>query len=97
MSERFNQLMTQHSNLRLRSALQRRQLGETMNEIEHHLSGVDRGISVARRLAKSPAVIVGGVAIFALVGPRRLMRWATRGALVYSTAKRLLRLRQQQF
>jgi hypothetical protein len=95
MSERFNQLVSQHSNLRLRAAVQRRQLGETMNEIEHHLSGVDRGISVAHRLVKSPAVIVGGVAIFALLGPRRLMRWATRGALVYSTAKRLMRLRQQ--
>jgi hypothetical protein len=97
MSERFNQLMAQHSNLRLRAAMQRRLLGATMNEIEHHLSGVDRGITAARRLVKSPAIIAGGVAIFALVGPRRLMRWATRGALVYSTAKRFMRLRQQQF
>lgn len=97
MSERFDQLITQHSNLRLRSAVQRRQLGETMHEIEHHLSGLDRGITAARRLVHSPAVIAGGVAIFALLGPRRLMRWATRGVLVYSTAKRFMRLRRQQY
>ena len=65
-----------------------------MNEIEQQLSGLDRGIEVTRKLIKSPAVIAGGVAIFALVGPRRLMRWATRGALIYSTVKRFARLRR---
>jgi hypothetical protein len=94
VSERFTQLTAHHSNLRLRSAVQRRQLGQTMNEIEQQLSGLDRGIEVTRKLIKSPAVIVGGVAIFALVGPRRLMRWATRGALVYSTVKKIARLRR---
>jgi hypothetical protein len=34
------------------------------------------------------------VALVALVGPKRLMRWATRGALIYSTAKRFIRLRR---
>jgi hypothetical protein len=94
MSERFNQLTAQHSSLRLRAAMQRRQLGQTMNEIEHQLSGVDRGISAVQRLLKNPAVIAGGIAIFALLGPRRLMRWASRGVLVYSTAKRFIRLRR---
>lgn len=93
-SERFNQLAAKHANLRLRSAAQRRQLGATMNEIERHLSGLDRGIAAVSRLLKNPAVLVGGVAIVALLGPRRLMRWATRGALVYSTAKRFMRLRR---
>ncbi|MET0534430.1 MAG: YqjK family protein [Steroidobacter sp.] len=93
-SERFNQLAAKHSNLRLRAAVQRRELGSTMNDIEHQLSGFDRGISTATRVLKNPAVIVGGVALVAMVGPKRLMRWATKGALVYSTAKRLLRLRR---
>jgi hypothetical protein len=93
-SERFHQLAAKHSNLRLRAAVQRRELGTTMNEIEHQLSGFDRGIGRATRLLKNPAVIVGGVAIVAMVGPKRLMSWATRGAVLYSTAKRLLRLRR---
>jgi hypothetical protein len=93
-SERFNQLAAKHSNLRLRSALQRNQLGATMNEIEHQLGGLDRGIARTTRVLKNPAVIIGAVALVAMVGPKRLMRWATKGALVYSTAKRLIRLRR---
>lgn len=94
-SQRFHQLSAKHSNLRLRSAVQRRQLGSTMNEIEHHLSGLDRGIGAAQRLARNPAVLIGGVAVVALIGPKRLMRWVSRGALIYTTARRFLRLRQQ--
>jgi hypothetical protein len=94
-SERFNQLAAKHSNLRLRSAVQRRELGATMNDIEHQLSGLDRGLGAAQRLIKHPAVIVGGVALVALVGPKRLVRWASRGALVYSTARRFINLRRQ--
>ncbi|HEY0939217.1 MAG TPA: YqjK family protein [Steroidobacter sp.] len=93
-SERFNQLAAKHSQLRLRAAMQRRELGATMSQIEHHLSSVDRGIDAAQRWIKNPVVIVGGVALVALVGPKRLMRWASRGALFYSTAKRFIRLRR---
>ena len=93
-SERFNQLAAKHSNLRLRSAVQRRELGDTMHEIEHHLSGLDRGIGTVQRLIKNPAVIVGAVALVALVGPKRLVGWASRGALIYSTARRFMRLRR---
>ncbi|HWK50351.1 MAG TPA: YqjK family protein [Steroidobacter sp.] len=94
-SERFHQLSAKHSNLRLRAAVQRRQLGSSMNEIEHHLSGLDRGVGAVQRLAKNPAVLIGSVAVVALIGPKRLMRWVSRGALIYSTARRLIRLRQQ--
>jgi hypothetical protein len=93
-SERFNQLAAKHSNLRLRAAVQRRELGSTMHQIEHHLSGLDRGIGTATRLIKNPVVIAGGVAVVALLGPKRLMRWLTKGALVYSTAKRVMKLRR---
>lgn len=94
-SQRFHQLSAKHSNLRLRSAVQRRQLGSTMNEIEHHLSGLDRGLGAAQRLIKNPAVLIGGVAVVALIGPKRLMRWVSRGALIYTTARRFVRLRRQ--
>jgi hypothetical protein len=73
-SERFNQLVTKHSKLRLRSAVQRRELGSTMNDIEHRLSGLDR----------------------ALVGPKRLIGWASRGALIYTTARRFINLRRPE-
>lgn len=95
-SERFNQLSAKHSNLRLRAAVQRRALGSTMNEIEHHLSGLDRGLGAAQRWVKNPAVLIGGVAAVALIGPKRLMSWVSRGALIYTTARRFMRLRPRQ-
>lgn len=95
-SERFNQLSAKHSNLRLRAAVQRRALGSTMNEIEHHLSGLDRGLGAAQRWVKNPAVLIGGVAAVALIGPKRLMGWVSRCALIYTTARRFMRLRPRQ-
>jgi hypothetical protein len=35
-------------------------------------------------------LIAGGVALVALLGPRRVLGWATRSALFYSTAKRVM-------
>jgi hypothetical protein len=93
-SERFNQLAAKHARLRQRAQAQRRELAATVSQIEHQLSGVDRGIAAVHRWIKNPVVIVGGVALVALVGPKRLMRLATRGALVYTTARRFLRLRR---
>jgi hypothetical protein len=96
VSERFNQLAARHSNLRLRAAVQRQALGSSMNEIEHHLSGLDRGLGAAQRLVRNPAVLIGGVALVALIGPKRLMGWISRGALIYTTARRFMRLRPRQ-
>ena len=92
MSERFDQLNANHANLRASCALQRLHLAQTTQEIESQLSGIDRGVSVVRKVARSPALIMGGVAIVALLGPRRVLGWVTRGALFYSTAKRVLRM-----
>ncbi|HET9446093.1 MAG TPA: YqjK-like family protein [Steroidobacteraceae bacterium] len=95
MSRRFDQLHAHHSNLLARIAIQRRQLGDTAEEIEHELGRVDRGIAAVRRVLSSPALIGGAIAVVALVGPRRLLRWSTRGLMMYSTARQLLRLRRE--
>jgi hypothetical protein len=92
MSERFDQLVAHHSNLRARCAVQRQHLGETADQIEGQLSRVDRGISIARSIVRRPVMIVAGVALIALLGPKRLLRWAGRGAILYSTTRRLLRV-----
>jgi hypothetical protein len=95
MSRRFDQLSARHSNLLTRVAVQRRQLGETAEEIEHELGRVDRGVAAIRRALGSPALIGGAIAVVALVGPRRLLRWSTKGLMMYSTARQLLRLRRE--
>jgi hypothetical protein len=95
VSQRFDQLSAHHSNLLARCAVQRRQLGESAEEIEHELGRVDRGLAAVRRVLRHPAMIAGAVAIVALVGPRRLLRWATSGLMWYSTARSLIRLRRE--
>ena len=95
MSQRFDQLNAHHSHLLARIAVQRRQLGETTEEIEHELGRVDRGLAAVRRVLSSPALLGGAIAVVALVGPRRLLRWSTKGLMLYSTARQLLRLRRE--
>ena len=92
MSERFEQLVAQHGALKRRCADQRTQLAESAREIESHLAGVDRSVAAVRNVVRNPWWIAGGVAVVTLLGPRRLLGWATRGALFYSTAKRVLRM-----
>lgn len=95
MSQRFDQLKGHHSNLLARCAVQRRQLGESAAEIEHELGRVERGLATVRRVLRSPAMIGGAIAVVALVGPRRLLRWGTNGLMLYSSARQLLRLRRE--
>jgi hypothetical protein len=97
MSERFDQLHAQHSNLLARIAVQRQQLGETAQEIEHELGRVDRGLAAVRRVLSSPVLICGAIGVVALIGPRRLARWSTKGLMLYSTARQLLRLRRESY
>ena len=95
MSQRFDQLNAHHSNLLARCAVQRRQLAESAEEIEHELGRLDRGLAAVRRVLRSPALIGGAIAVVALVGPRRLLRWGTNGLMLYSSARQLLRLRRE--
>jgi hypothetical protein len=95
MSDRFDQLHSHHSNLLARIAVQRRYLGESAEEIQHELGRLDRGVEVVRRVLRSPAMIGGAIAVVALLGPRRLLRWATNGLMLYSSARQLLRLRRE--
>ncbi|AMN48331.1 hypothetical protein ACG33_14750 [Steroidobacter denitrificans] len=92
MSERFDQLMAQHQELLARSDAQRRQMSAMSRQLERQLAGVDRAIDKIRALARSPLLIAGGLAVIALIGPRRLWRLGGRGAMFYTTASRFLRL-----
>ena len=92
MSEWEGQLSQRREALRARCAVQRHQLGESAAEIEEHLGGLDRGIHMVRTVARSPLFITGAISLLVLIGPRRILRWVTRGALAWSTSRRLLRL-----
>lgn len=95
MSRRFDQLSARHSNLLAQCAVQRRQLGESAEEIEHELGRLDRGVAAVRRVLRHPAMIGGAIVVVALIGPKRLLRWTTKGLMLYSTARSVLRLRRE--
>jgi YqjK-like protein len=97
MSQRYDQLNAHHSNLLARIAVQRQQLGETADEIEHELGRIDRGLAAVRRVLRSPVLICGAIGVVALIGPRRLARWSTKGLMLYSTARQLLRFRRESY
>ncbi|MGH8176001.1 MAG: YqjK family protein [Steroidobacter sp.] len=92
MSERFDQLQARHNELTLRAALERRQLAGTAAEIKQRLGAVDQAVNIMRGLARNPIVIAGGVAVLAMIGPRRLLRWASHSALLVTTARSAMRL-----
>ena len=94
MSERFDQLSAKHKTLRLRTELERRQLAQAAHETERHLAGIDRSVNAVRRIVRNPALVVGAIGIVVFVGPKRVLGFASRAFMLYTTARRLLRLRR---
>jgi hypothetical protein len=92
MSERQRELAARREALRAESALQREFLGRAVNDVESRLVGLDRGIDIARRVASKPVVLAGGIALIALIGPKRLLRIAGKSAMLFATGKRVMRM-----
>jgi YqjK-like protein len=90
VSERFDQLAAKHQQLRLRSEAQRGELSGAAAEFEDRVSGVDRGLGALRKFVRHPAVIMGGVAALAMIGPKRLLSLASRSAMYLSLARSIV-------
>jgi hypothetical protein len=92
MTERALQLSARRNALRAHCEVQRSHLFETAQDIQSRLANIDRAIAVVQRYAHQPLLVIGGLGLFAMVGPRRLLRWAGRGAFLFTTGRRLLSL-----
>ena len=92
MSDRQQELAARRRALRTQSAIQREHLGRTIEDIETRLGGIDRGIALARSAVRNPIVLAGGIALIALIGPRRLLRIAGRSAVLFATGRRVMRI-----
>lgn len=91
MSTRAQELAHRRESLRLRAATQRASLAYDVGIIGQRLQRIDRTLNAVRRIGKTPLLLGAGAAILAMVGPRRLFRWGTRGALAASTVSRLVK------
>jgi hypothetical protein len=90
MSESLAELEARRRMLVLRSERLRADLGHTYGDFETRLSGIDRVVSMVRGFA-SPSVLlsVGGLGL-GLLRHVRPFKWATRGLLIFSLARRIL-------
>lgn len=89
MSDRVLELELRRRALQVRCASQRAQLDEISDELQHQLRHIDRGIELARRATARPMVIIIGLAALTFIGPRGMLRWVSRAALLATALKRL--------
>jgi hypothetical protein len=89
VSERARELALKRSALQARCAAQRDELSALSNSLEQRLGRVDRAVYLVRRAMSAPILIGVVVAIGLFLGPRRLIRLASRGAFVVSMVRRL--------
>jgi YqjK-like protein len=92
MSVRELELAARRDALRAESALQRDHMDGLARDIKERLSGIDRGIEIARTVAAKPGVIAGAIAVVALIGPRRLLSIAGRSAMFLTTGSRVMKM-----
>ena len=85
LAERRAELLSRSTRLRNSLAL------ETVR-LSGQMSLFDRGFSLARSVTRQPVLLAAGALLLLSLRPLRAMRWATRGALLFSLARRLIRI-----
>jgi hypothetical protein len=86
---RAEQLAYRRARLREQCDIQRRHLGAIAADLQYELSGIDRTVLMMRRVASKPVVVSAGVALLTLIGPKRALSWASKGAFLYGAGKRV--------
>ena len=90
MSARQRELAARREALRAEATLQREFLSSAAVDLQTRLVSLDRGIAIARQVVSKPLVVAGGVALIALIGPRRLLSFASRSAFVVSAGRKVM-------
>jgi hypothetical protein len=92
VSERRQRLALRRKALLAHCAVQRGELSSQVQQIEARIASVDRAINIVRRYAAQPLLLVGGLALLIMVGPRRIFRWTGRSAVLITAGRRVARL-----
>jgi hypothetical protein len=90
MSERTHELELKRRALLAQSTQQREQLAAIAGDVRARLSGIDRGIEMARSIVRKPPVIAGAIALLSFIGPRRILSALSKSAMFLATSRRLL-------
>lgn len=92
MNERLAELELKRQTLVVQSAVLRGDIAAEGAGIQDRFSQVDRGLAALRHLTSSPWLIAGAGALVVMLGPVRALRWAGRGLVGLTLARRALRL-----
>ena len=93
MKRRALELARRREGLLARSAAQRAALADAADEITGRLDYIDQRINAVRRFFQRPWLLLGALAgAGLLLGPRKMVRIASRGAVWFTTAQRIARL-----
>jgi len=90
------QLARKRRNLQLQCEQQRHQVAKLTGNIETRLSIVDRVVGATSGIVNRPLLILGGIAAVGLIGRWRLLRWASHGAVLFATARKVQKLIAKQ-
>ena len=85
-------LARKRRDLQVRCALQRQEMGHLGNQIEAQLATTDRVIGIASTVVKHPVILVAAFAGTMILGPWRIVKWVSQGALLFSMARRVQQL-----
>lgn len=82
-TERLNGLARKKAHLIADCARQRRVLADGLSAWQAPMRALDRGIAATRFLQAHPLVVAAVVGLVAVLGRRQVLRWASRGLLVW--------------
>ncbi|NJO12610.1 MAG: hypothetical protein HC872_03150 [Gammaproteobacteria bacterium] len=91
MSGRSEELAERIQELQARCEEQRQEFSMDAGAVELRLRRVDRGLQLVRRAATTPVLVGVAVATLLLLGPKRILGWASRALLMVTTLRRLSR------
>jgi hypothetical protein len=89
VSHRLDDLAQRKTEVLERSDRLRQEIGFYSEAVQARLATVDNGILAVKRIATNPLVVAGGALAVFMVGPRKLLRLASRGFFFFSTARRI--------
>lgn len=87
---RSEQLARRRAELVARSARLRGEIALDGARIGSRLGAVDRGLSLLRAATRQPLLLAAGAGLLLTLKPLRAMKWAARGAVLWSVARRVM-------
>ena len=78
MNQRLFAIEARRARLLERAAREREDVAQTLQSWSQPLAFVDRCLGALRYFISSPPLVAGAVLVFALLRPRRALKWAQR-------------------